>query len=34
MEFPWWVMFGSITTFLIAVCFRTPARPEPVAAPV
>ena len=26
MEFPWWVMFGSLTTFGVAVCFRTPAR--------
>ena len=28
MEFPWWVMFGSVATFLVAVCFRTPARPS------
>ena len=26
MEFPWWVMFGSLTTFGVAVCFRTPTR--------
>jgi solute:Na+ symporter, SSS family len=25
IEFPWRIMFGTITTFLIAVCFRTPA---------
>ena len=31
MEFPWWVMFGSVTTFLVAVCFRTPAPEPPVA---
>ncbi len=24
MEFPWWIMFGTITTFLVAICFRTP----------
>jgi SSS family solute:Na+ symporter len=24
IEFPWRVMFGTIVTFLIAVCFRTP----------
>ena len=24
MEFPWWVMFGSLVTFFVAVCFRTP----------
>lgn len=28
MEFPWWVMFGSLVTFFVAICFRTPARPE------
>jgi Na+/proline symporter len=25
IEFPWRIMFGTITTFIIAVCFRTPA---------
>jgi SSS family transporter len=25
IEFPWRIMFGTITTFLIAVCFTTPA---------
>ena len=33
MEFPWWVMFGSLVTFVVAVCFRTPAR-EAAEAPV
>ncbi len=31
MEFPWWVMFGSLATFAVAVCFRTPARPAGTA---
>ena len=31
MEFPWWVMFGSVTTFLVAVCFRTPTLLVPAA---
>ena len=30
MEFPWWIMFGTISTFLVAVCFRTPFRPASV----
>jgi len=25
IEFPWRIMFGTIVTFVIAVCFRTPA---------
>ncbi len=24
LEFPWWIMFGTITTFLVAICFTTP----------
>ncbi len=31
VEFPWWIFFGTITTFLVAVCFPSPApaaRPE------
>ena len=24
VEFPWWIMFGTISTFLVAICFRTP----------
>ena len=23
MEFPWWICFGTIVTFLIAICFRS-----------
>jgi Na+/proline symporter len=23
IEFPWWICFGSIVTFLVAICFRT-----------
>jgi Na+/proline symporter len=23
MEFPWWICFGTIVTFLVAICFRT-----------
>ena len=23
MEFPWWICFGTIVTFLVAVLFRT-----------
>ena len=30
MEFPWWVMFGSLVTFFVAICFRTPS-PSPAA---
>ncbi len=26
MEWPWWVMCGCVVTFLVAICFRTPAR--------
>ncbi len=31
MEFPWWVMFGSLVTFLVAICFRTPAAGAKIA---
>ena len=36
MEFPWWIMFGTISTFLVAICFRTPvvAAPALTAPPV
>jgi SSS family solute:Na+ symporter len=30
VEFPWWIFFGTVTTFLVAVCFRS--REEPVPA--
>ena len=23
MEFPWWICFGTIVTFLVAILFRT-----------
>ena len=29
VEFPWWILFGTLSTFAVAVCFRTP--PEVVA---
>ncbi len=25
LEFPWWIFAGTLVTFLVAVCFRTPA---------
>ncbi len=25
VEFPWWIMFGTVTTFLVAICFPTSA---------
>ena len=25
VEFTWWIFFGTITTFLVAICFPTPA---------
>jgi solute:Na+ symporter, SSS family len=28
MEFPWWICFGTIVTFSVAVLFRSPARRE------
>lgn len=28
VEFPWRIMFGTVSTFLVAICFRTPAQPE------
>ena len=34
MEWPWWVMSSSLMTFLVAICFRTPAgRVPPAEAP-
>jgi SSS family transporter len=34
MEFPWWIFFGTIVTFCVAVLFksRPHVRPQPVAA--
>src|SRR5436309_1239613 len=31
MEFPWWICFGSIITFLVAVMFRTGTRADSAA---
>jgi SSS family solute:Na+ symporter len=31
MEFPWWICFGSIITFLVAVMFRTRPRADSAA---
>ena len=33
IEFPWRIMFGTIVTFGVAVCFRTPAAPLAIPAP-
>jgi solute:Na+ symporter, SSS family len=30
MEFPWWICFGTIVTFGVAVCFRTEREHHPV----
>ncbi len=30
MEFPWWICFGTIVTFLVAVLFRTAAKQDEV----
>ena len=30
LEFPWFILFGTVSTFLVAICFTTP--PEAVAA--
>jgi hypothetical protein len=32
VEFPWWIFFGSVTTFLVAVCFKTPLSKKADAA--
>ncbi len=32
MEFPWWIFFGTIVTFLIAVAFRTNREHQPAAS--
>jgi hypothetical protein len=29
MEFPWWICFGTIVTFFIAVLFRTGSEHHP-----
>ena len=29
MEFPWWICFGTIVTFSIAILFRTGREPHP-----
>jgi SSS family transporter len=31
MEFPWWICFGTIVTFLVSVCFRTSRARAPLA---
>jgi len=31
MEFPWWICFGTIVTFFVAVCFRTEREHHPPA---
>src|SRR3954454_17511968 len=32
MEFPWWICFGTIVTFGVAVCFRTTKEHQPPPA--
>jgi solute:Na+ symporter, SSS family len=32
MEFPWWICFGTIVTFFVAILFRTDAKSPPVRA--
>src|SRR5438105_5982286 len=32
MEFPWWICFGTIVTFLVAILFRTDRERHPPAA--
>ena len=29
MEFPWWICFGTIVTFFVAILFRTDPRTSP-----
>ncbi|MFL6530568.1 MAG: hypothetical protein ACJ8KX_08875, partial [Chthoniobacterales bacterium] len=31
MEFPWWICFGTIVTFLVAICFRSEHAHQPPA---
>jgi SSS family solute:Na+ symporter len=31
MEFPWWICFGTIVTFFVAILFRTGREPHPPA---
>ena len=33
LSFSWWIMFGTIITFAVAVCFKTPPRNELPDAP-
>ena len=33
VEFPWRIMFGTISTFLVAICFRTPGAKVASAVP-
>ncbi|MFL6567836.1 MAG: hypothetical protein ACJ8LI_01610, partial [Chthoniobacterales bacterium] len=30
-EFPWWIFFGTIVTFAVAVCFRSEHAHQPPA---
>jgi hypothetical protein len=32
MEFPWWIFFGTLVTFSVAICFRTGKEHQPPAA--
>jgi solute:Na+ symporter, SSS family len=33
MEFPWWIFFGTIVTFLVAILFKSRPHVRPAAAP-
>jgi membrane protein implicated in regulation of membrane protease activity len=33
IEFPWRIAFGTVVTFLVAVCFRTDIDPVPSPSP-
>src|SRR5260370_35288839 len=33
MEFPWWICFGTIVTFCVAVLFKTPRQHDPPGGP-
>jgi hypothetical protein len=32
MEFPWWILFGTIVTFLVAILFKSRPHVRPNAA--
>jgi hypothetical protein len=32
MEFPWWIFFGTIVTFLVAILFKSHPHIRPIAS--